>query len=116
VSQDSFYKSLTPEQSKLVSRTVFGKTLAKLLHPRQAFDNQYDFDTPAAFDWETLRECISELRRGQACEIPVYSFALHQRTEETQYLYGASVVILEGIFVLSDPELRGLMDMKIYGA
>ena len=47
--------------------------------------------------------------------MPVYSFELHQRTAETQYLYGASVIIIEGIFVLSDPELRKLMDMKIFG-
>ena len=97
VSQDSFYKSLTSEQSK------------------SAFRNEYDFDCPAAFDWETLRDCISDLKQCRSVEIPVYSFVLHQRTEDTQYLYGASVIILEGLFVLSDPELRDLMDMKIFG-
>lgn len=97
ISQDSFYKSLTSDQSK------------------SAFRNEYDFDCPAAFDWETLRDCISDLKQCRSVEIPVYSFVLHQRTEDTQYLYGASVIILEGLFVLSDPELRDLMDMKIFG-
>lgn len=58
---------------------------------------------------------MTNLKNAQSVEIPVYSFVQHQRTEETQYLYGASVVILEGLFVLSDPELRDLMDMKIFG-
>lgn len=45
----------------------------------------------------------------------MYSFVEHQRTKETQYLYGASVIILEGLFILSDPELRKLIDMKVFG-
>lgn len=51
----------------------------------------------------------------KSVEIPVYSFVEHQRTKETQYLYGASVVILEGLFILSDPALRDLIDMKVFG-
>jgi uridine kinase len=51
----------------------------------------------------------------KSVEVPVYSFVEHQRTKETQYLYGASVVILEGLFILSDPELRKLIDMKVFG-
>lgn len=155
VSQDSFYKSLTPEQSKAVSgcpnachppppsptraRGIRGKHNPPLLshsvvprHPIltasrseltlsardvhiQAFENNYDFDCPGAFDWDVLKKCIAELKHGRSVEIPVYSFVEHQRMKETQYLYGASVVILEGIFILSDPELRDLMDMKIFG-
>ena len=120
VSQDSFYKSLTPVQSKKVKSKIALGTLKTVYLMRcfifKAFNNEHDFDTPAAFDWDTLYECISDLKAGKAVEIPVYSFELHQRTAESQYLYGASVVILEGIFVLSDPELRELMDMKIFGA
>ncbi|MCO5565397.1 hypothetical protein L7F22_019070 [Adiantum nelumboides] len=96
VSQDSFYKSLTKAQSKL------------------AFENNYDFDHPDAFDYEILYECIEDLKRAQAVEIPVYSFVEHQRTAEKKYMYGASVVILEGIFVLHDPAIRSLLDLKIF--
>lgn len=82
---------------------------------KQAFNNEYDFDCPGAFDWETLRERVSELKQMKSVEIPVYSFVEHQRTKGTQYLYGASVIILEGLFVLSDPDLRKLIDMKVFG-
>ena len=44
----------------------------------------------------------------------MYSFVQHQRTEETTYIYGPAVLIVEGIFVLHDPELRKLLDLKIF--
>lgn len=45
-------------------------------------------------------------------EIPVYSFAKHQRTEETTTIYSPHVLILEGIFALYDPRVLELMDMR----
>lgn len=96
VSQDAYYKSLTPEQS------------------RMAFQEQYDFDHPDAFDYDILKQCIKDLRQSKAVEIPVYSFVQHQRTSETNYLYGPAVLIVEGIFVLHDPEIRDLLDLKVY--
>lgn len=96
VSQDAYYKSLSPEESKL------------------AFQEQYDFDHPDAFDYDILKQCIKDLRQSKAVEIPVYSFVQHQRTSETNYLYGPAVLIVEGIFVLHDPEIRDLLDLKVY--
>ncbi|CBQ72255.1 related to URK1-uridine kinase [Sporisorium reilianum SRZ2] len=96
VSQDAYYKSLSAEESKL------------------AFQEQYDFDHPDAFDYDILKQCIKDLRQGKAVEIPVYSFVQHQRTAETNYLYGPAVLIVEGIFVLHDPEIRDLLDLKVY--
>ncbi len=96
VSQDAYYKSLSPEESKM------------------AFAEQYDFDHPNAFDYDILKQCIKDLRKGKAVEIPVYSFVQHQRTSETNYLYGPAVLIVEGIFVLHDPEIRDLLDLKVF--
>lgn len=79
-----------------------------------AFDNNWNFDCEDAFDQQLLKECIIDLKRGQAAEVPVYSFVQHQRTGETKYLYGASVIIVEGLFVLSDPEVRQLLDLKLF--
>lgn len=96
VSQDAYYKSLSAEQSRL------------------AFQDSYDFDHPDAFDYDILKQCINDLRHGRAVEIPVYSFVQHQRTSETNYLYGPAVLIVEGIFVLHDPEIRKLLDLKVF--
>lgn len=96
LSQDSFYKALTPEQSK------------------NAFNNEHDFDSPSSFDYNDLNQALSDLRECRAIEVPNYSFTLHQRTDQTSYLYGASVVIVEGIFCLHDPKTRDLCDLKIF--
>lgn len=44
----------------------------------------------------------------------IYSFITHQRSEDTQYLYGASVIIVEGILALNDPRMRDLFDLKVF--
>jgi len=58
-------------------------------------------------------QCIRDLKRNRQTNIPVYSFSQHQRLEETQYLYGAAIVIVEGILALHDAELRNLYDLKV---
>ncbi|KAJ2973491.1 hypothetical protein NQ176_g6583 [Zarea fungicola] len=96
MSMDSFYKTLTPEQSKL------------------AFDNNYDFDSPEAIDFDILVERLRDLKAGKRAEIPVYSFSKHQRLEHTTSIYSPHVLILEGIFALYDPRVLELLDMGIY--
>uniref|UniRef100_A0A8H7N6T9 Uridine kinase n=1 Tax=Bionectria ochroleuca TaxID=29856 RepID=A0A8H7N6T9_BIOOC len=96
MSMDSFYKTLTPAQSKL------------------AFANEYDFDSPEAIDFDILVERLRDLKAGKRAEIPVYSFSKHQRLEETTSIYSPHVLILEGIFALYDPRVLDLIDMGIY--
>lgn len=96
VSQDAFYRPLSPDQVKL------------------AFDQNFDFDHPNAIDQELLVQCIRNLKASRAVQIPVYSFTQHQRTSASTYLYGHAVIVVEGLFVLQDPELRELLDLKIF--
>ncbi|KAH6889157.1 uridine kinase family-domain-containing protein [Thelonectria olida] len=96
LSMDSFYKSLTPEQSRL------------------AFANEYDFDSPDAIDFDILVERLQDLKAGKRAEIPVYSFSKHQRLEQTTSIYSPHVLVLEGIFALYDPRVLELLDMGIY--
>ena len=96
VSQDAFYRPLSPEQIEL------------------AFAQNFDFDHPNAIDQELLVQCIKDLKASRAVQIPVYSFTQHQRTNQSTYLYGHTVIVVEGIFVLQDPALRELLDLKIF--
>ncbi|KAI9598087.1 uridine kinase [Syncephalis fuscata] len=96
VSMDSFYNALNPEQSA------------------KAFQNMYNFDHPNAFDYEVMVECVSKLKQGKSVEIPVYDFSTHSRLNKTQTIYGANVIIVEGIFTLYDKKLMDLMDLKIF--
>ncbi|KAJ2816227.1 Uridine kinase, partial [Coemansia erecta] len=54
------------------------------------------------------------LKQGRATRIPQYDFSTHSPSTESQYVYGASVVIFEGIFALYDPAILAMMDMKIF--
>lgn len=96
LSFDNFYQSLTLEQSKL------------------AFANNYDFDCPDSLDFDLLVETIGNLKKGGKTTIPVYSFTSHNRTSKTNTIYGANVIIVEGLYALHDQRLLDMMDLKIY--
>ena len=73
-----------------------------------------NFDHPDAFDWELLTQQIQELRNGRAIEQPTYSYIISNRLAETIHVEPCEVIIIEGIMALWSPELRNLMDLKIY--
>ncbi|KAJ3822471.1 armadillo/beta-catenin/plakoglobin [Lentinula raphanica] len=96
LSQDSFYKHHSPEEIEL------------------AFQSKFDFDHPDAIDMPMFASCLADLKACRQTNIPVYSFAEHQRLQETKYAYGATVIIAEGIMALHDPALRSLYDLKVF--
>ncbi|KAJ2449549.1 Uridine kinase [Coemansia sp. RSA 2336] len=96
VSMDSFYRRLSPEES------------------RQAFLNNHDFDHPTSYDYQSAITALRSLKQGLATRIPQYDFATHSPSDQALYVYGASVVIFEGIFALYDPEVLSMMDVKIF--
>lgn len=97
ISMDNFYKPLNAEERE------------------RAFNNNYDFDEPAAMDMDLAYECILSLKEGKKTNIPVYSFVNHNRVpDKSVTIYGTSVIVLEGIYTLYDQRLLDLMDLKIY--
>jgi uridine kinase len=75
---------------------------------------QVNFDHPDSLETELLVEHLKKLRAGEPVEIPIYDFTTHTRTDRTQRVEVAPVVIVEGILVFVEPELRRLFDVKIY--
>ncbi|XP_050972443.1 uridine-cytidine kinase-like 1a [Labeo rohita] len=96
LSMDSFYKVLSPVEQAL------------------AASNDYNFDHPGAFDFELLVTTLRKLKQGKSVKIPVYDFTTHGRQKDWKNVYGASVIIFEGILSFADKELLQLMDMKIF--
>ncbi|KAI8923590.1 uridine kinase [Entophlyctis helioformis] len=96
LSMDSFYKSLTPEQIAAAHR------------------NEHNFDHPDSFDYDLLFQVLNNLKRGIKVDVPVYDFATHSRLNKTTKIYGANVVIFEGIFALYDKAVRDVMDLKLF--
>ncbi|MGA8038811.1 MAG: uridine kinase [Acidimicrobiia bacterium] len=73
-----------------------------------------NYDHPAALETELLVSHLIALREGKTVERPVYDFSQHLRSEKTVTINPAPVVVIEGILVLSEPELRSELDLKIY--
>jgi uridine kinase len=94
IEQDSYYK----DQSHL------------------SFDERIktNYDHPDAFDTDLIVEHLNKLLSGQAIEKPKYDFEVHNRKKETVRVEPRDIVILEGILILQEPEIRELLDIKIY--
>ena len=73
-----------------------------------------NFDHPDAFDNELLKRHIRELLEGRAVEQPIYDYSEHRRLNESRRIGDHLVLVLEGILIFVDPELRTLMDIKLF--
>lgn len=73
-----------------------------------------NFDRPDALDWELLHDHLQAILDGNAFDEPVYSFADYARTRQTRRIEPSEFVIVEGLFVLYWPELRAILDTKVY--
>ncbi|XP_024974958.1 uridine kinase-like protein 5 [Cynara cardunculus var. scolymus] len=94
INQDSFYHSLSDEQS--------------------ANAHDYNFDHPDSFNTELLLSCMETLKKGQPVNIPAYDYKIHKSTGSGRMVSQVDVIILEGILVLHDHRVRDLMNMKIF--
>ena len=93
ISQDSYYKDTT----------------------HLNFDERVkiNFDHPRSIDFELLETHLKALKNNETIEQPVYSFVKHNRTGDTILTHPRKVMIVEGILILTHPELRDLFDIKI---
>lgn len=73
-----------------------------------------NFDHPEAFDWELMVEQLTMLREGKSIDQPTYSYITCTRQPETVHIEPRKIIIIEGIMALVSPELRELMDLKIF--
>ena len=94
IQQDAYYKDLS--HVPLEERT------------------EANFDHPDSVDFDLLKKHLSNLVNGLSVEAPVYDFSTHTRAEKTRRLDSHPAVVVEGITVLTDPELRNMMDIRIY--
>ncbi|AET37865.1 uridine kinase URK1 Ecym_2112 [Eremothecium cymbalariae DBVPG len=106
--------SINTPWTVLISLDNFYKPLSAEDHSK-AFRNEYDFDEPKALDMDLAYECLLALKEGKKVTMPVYSFVHHNRVPDKNIcIYGASVVVFEGIYALYEERMSSLMDLKIY--
>lgn len=75
---------------------------------------QVNFDHPDSLETEMLRDHILQLRQWKSVELPVYDFTTNSRTSETIHIEPKRVIMVEGILIFADPELRKLFDVKLF--
>lgn len=103
-------ETVGPERVTYIQQDSYYKDLSHLPFEMRA---KLNFDHPEAFDNELLLEHLAQLQAGQAVEQPLYDFKTFTRTG-TKTVNAFTVILVEGILVLSDPRLRDLLDIKIF--
>ena len=73
-----------------------------------------NYDQPAALETDLMARHLDELRHGNAIDCPIYDFTQHNRSAETLHIKPTQVIIVEGILIFENKELRDLMDIKIF--
>jgi uridine kinase len=74
----------------------------------------HNFDHPDALESGLLARQLRELKARRAVEVPIYDFTVHARTTRTRRVEPRGVVLVEGILIFAEAELRGLFDIKIF--
>lgn len=108
---------------KKLQEAFVGSDVATLCHdyyykayPNLSYDERtkLNYDHPRAFDTEMMVEHIGCLKDGLPIQHPVYSFVEHNRTDDTVEVLPSRVIIVDGILILENKELRDLMDIKVF--
>src|SRR5690606_1152732 len=102
---------LPEEEVGVISKDSYYNETSHLSYEERVNIN---FDHPRAIDFDLLQSHLLELKKGNPIHQPVYSFVKHNRTKDTILTHPRKVMIVEGILILTHPEVRSLFDIKIF--
>ena len=95
----------------VISQDSYYKATDDLSYDERA---KINFDHPRSIDFDLLVQHLTSLKEGNIIEQPIYSFITHNRTRDTLKTHPKKVVIVEGILIFNNKELRTLFDIKIF--
>ncbi|NQX86963.1 MAG: uridine kinase [Flavobacteriaceae bacterium] len=95
----------------IISQDSYYKDTSHLTYDERV---KINFDHPRSIDFELLESHLKSLKKGNTISQPVYSFVQHNRTGDTIITHPRKVMIVEGILILTNPELRSMFDIKIF--
>ena len=75
---------------------------------------QVNFDEPSSFEFSLLNKHLNDLKQGKSIEMPIYSYVTCSRSKETITIFPSKVIIIEGIMIFVDPQLRDKLNIKVY--
>ena len=104
-------EALNPNRVTLISQDDYYRENSDLSFEERC---KINFDHPSAIDFDLLIEHVKKLKKGKSIQKPVYSFKEHNRASETVLTKPEKVIIVEGILVFTNRELRNIMDIKLF--
>jgi len=104
-------KQLPTDEVCVISQDSYYKATDSLSYEERT---KINFDHPRAIDFDLLIKHLNELKKGKTINQPVYSFVTHNRTKDVVKTHPRKVVIVEGILIFNNQELRDLFDIKIF--
>lgn len=105
------YNALSSENIGIIQQDSYYKDQSNLSFEERCKTN---YDHPDAFDTPLLIEHLKTLLEWKPIEKPVYDFSIHNRKKETVRVEPRHIIILEGILILAEPQIRDLLDIKIF--
>lgn len=108
---DQILNEMPKGEVAVISQDSYYKDTSHLSYEERI---KINFDHPRSIDFKLLRKHLSELKKGNTIEQPVYSFVEHNRTGDTITTEPRKVMIIEGILILSKLKLRNMFDIKIF--
>lgn len=99
------------ERIAILSEDAYYRDQSHLSFEQRTLTN---YDHPAAFEHELLAAHLRALRGGKAIQMPQYSYKTHTRTDETIRVQPAKVILVEGILLLTDEQLRAQFDITVF--
>ena len=107
----AIYDRVGPDRIEWISHDSYYRNFDGLPAEERA---KINFDHPDSLESELLTRHLDVLSKGSSVEVPVYDFATHSRKTQTQRVEPRRVIIVEGILVLAEPELRKRIDIKLF--
>jgi uridine kinase len=104
-------KQLPTEEVCVISQDSYYNATDNLPYEERS---KINFDHPRAIDFDLIIRHLKALKAGNNINQPVYSFVTHNRTKDTIKTHPRKVIIVEGILILNNKELRDLFDIKIF--
>ena len=99
------------DQVTVISHDNYYKRHDELTYEQRCCLN---YDEPAALETDLMARHLEQLRQGNPIDCPVYDFTLHNRSDVTERIVPKKVIIVEGILIFENKELRELMDIRIF--
>ena len=104
-------KELPSDEVCVISQDSYYKATDNLSYEERT---KINFDHPRAIDFELIIKHLKKLKAGKTIDQPVYSFVTHNRTKDVIKTHPRKVIIVEGILIFNNEELRNLFDIKIF--